>query len=76
MTEIPDVQYAKSGDVSIAYQVIGSGPTDVVFVRGFTGDLLSAWDTSSLSGLYALQLQVIRSDQRVDTAIIQVTVKP
>ena len=44
MTEIPDVQYAKSGDVSIAYQVIGSGPTDVVFVRGFTGDLLSAWD--------------------------------
>ena len=44
MTEIPDVQYAKSGDVSIAYQVIGDGPTDVVFVRGFTGDLLSAWD--------------------------------
>jgi len=44
VTEIPDVQYAKSGDVSIAYQVIGSGPTDVVFVRGFTGDLLSAWD--------------------------------
>ena len=44
MTEIPDVHYAKSGDVSIAYQVIGDGPTDVVFVRGFTGDLLSAWD--------------------------------
>ena len=44
VTEIPDVHYAKSGDVSIAYQVIGDGPTDVVFVRGFTGDLLSAWD--------------------------------
>jgi len=30
--------------------------------------------TSELNGLYALQLQVVRSDQRVDTAIIQVTI--
>ncbi|MGH2597581.1 MAG: alpha/beta fold hydrolase [Actinomycetota bacterium] len=44
MSEIPDVLYAKSGEVSIAYQIVGDGPTDVVFVRGFTGDLLSAWD--------------------------------
>ncbi len=44
MTEIPDVRYAKSGDVSIAYQVVGDGRPDIVFVRGFTGDLLSAWD--------------------------------
>ncbi|MBI4761976.1 MAG: transglycosylase domain-containing protein [Chloroflexota bacterium] len=36
--------------------------------------LLAEWDTSGISGLYAVQLQVIRSDQRVDTAIIQVTV--
>jgi hypothetical protein len=36
--------------------------------------VLATWDTTGLSGLYALQLQVIRSDQRVDTAIIQVTV--
>jgi len=36
---------------------------------------LAEWDTAGLSGLYAVQLQVIRSDQRVDTAIIQVTVK-
>jgi hypothetical protein len=28
-----------------------------------------------LNGLYAVQLQVVRSDQKVDTAIIQVTVK-
>jgi hypothetical protein len=38
-------------------------------------DVLAEWDTSGLSGLYAVQLQVVRSDQRVDTAIIQVTVK-
>ena len=36
--------------------------------------LLATWDTAGLSGLYAVQLQVIRTDQRVDSAIIQVTV--
>jgi pimeloyl-ACP methyl ester carboxylesterase len=30
--EIPDVQYARSGDLSIAYQVMGEGPVDLVFV--------------------------------------------
>ena len=36
--------------------------------------LLATWDTAGLSGLYAIQLQVIHTDQRVDTAVIQVTV--
>src|SRR5690349_20623363 len=40
-----------------------------------TNGLLATWDTKGLRGLYAVQLQVLRSDQRVDTAIIQVTVK-
>ena len=40
----PDVSYARSGDVAVAYQVVGEGPTDVVFVRGMTGDLLSTWE--------------------------------
>ena len=30
--EPPEVQYAQSGDVSIAYQVVGEGPVDLVFV--------------------------------------------
>ena len=29
--EVPDVRYARSGDVSIAYQVLGEGPIDLVF---------------------------------------------
>jgi membrane peptidoglycan carboxypeptidase len=36
--------------------------------------VLAEWDLSGLSGLYAVQLQVVRSDQKIDTAIIQVTV--
>src|SRR5688572_14465352 len=39
-------------------------------------NLLAEWNTSGLSGLYAVQLQVVRSDQRVDSAVIQVTVSP
>jgi class 3 adenylate cyclase len=42
--DVPDVSYARSGDVAIAYQVIGEGPTDVVFVRGTLADLLAGWD--------------------------------
>ena len=40
----PDVAYARSGDVAIAYQVVGDGATDIVFVRGITGDLVSTWE--------------------------------
>jgi membrane peptidoglycan carboxypeptidase len=36
--------------------------------------LLATWDTTGLDGLYAVELQVIRSDQRVDTMVMQVTV--
>ncbi|MGE5250468.1 MAG: transglycosylase domain-containing protein [Bacteroidota bacterium] len=37
--------------------------------------LLAEWNTEGLSGLYAVQLLVVRTDQRVDTAVTQVTVK-
>src|SRR6266516_133881 len=42
--EIPDVKYARSGDVAVAYQVLGEGPLDLVFVRGTLADLLAGWD--------------------------------
>jgi class 3 adenylate cyclase len=42
--EVPDVSYARSGDVAIAYQVVGEGPIDLVFVRGTLADLLAGWD--------------------------------
>jgi len=37
--------------------------------------LLAEWNTKGLSGLYAVQLLVVRQDQVVDTAVIQVTIK-
>src|ERR1700693_1319957 len=42
--EPADVSYARSGDFAIAYEVVGEGPVDLVFVRGITGDLLSTWE--------------------------------
>ncbi len=36
--------------------------------------LLATWDTAGLDGLYAVELQVVRTDQRVDSSILQVTV--
>ena len=41
---VPEVHYTRSGDVAIAYQVVGDGPMDIVFVRGTLADLLAAWD--------------------------------
>jgi membrane peptidoglycan carboxypeptidase len=49
---------------------VGSDSTNPV-----TDGILATWDTTGLNGLYAVQLQVVRADQRVDTALIQVTVK-
>jgi pimeloyl-ACP methyl ester carboxylesterase len=32
---LPETRYALSGDVNIAYQVMGSGPVDIIMVPGF-----------------------------------------
>ena len=42
--------------------------------RPVENGILGTWDTTGLNGLYALQLIVLREDQRVDTTTIQVTV--
>jgi class 3 adenylate cyclase len=41
--DTPEVRYARSGDVSIAYQVVGEGPLDVLFVP-FMINLVWAWE--------------------------------
>src|SRR5436309_5812167 len=41
----PATRYAKSGEVSIAYQVVGEGPIDVVMVLGFATHLELQWES-------------------------------
>ena len=40
----PETKYARSGDVNIAYQVLGEGPRDIVFVPGWLSHLDASWD--------------------------------
>ena len=39
----PETHYASSGEVNIAYQVLGTGPIDVVFVMGWVSHLEYFW---------------------------------
>jgi class 3 adenylate cyclase len=48
----PETRYARSGDVSIAYQVSGSGPFDLIFVPGFVSNLDVLWETPGFSDLF------------------------
>jgi pimeloyl-ACP methyl ester carboxylesterase len=45
----PRTQYARSGDVHIAYQVVGDGPFDLVFVSGWVSHVELAWEEPSLA---------------------------
>lgn len=45
----PETRYAKSGDVHIAYQVIGEGPRDLVLVPGWVSNVEVFWEELSLA---------------------------
>jgi pimeloyl-ACP methyl ester carboxylesterase len=40
----PETRYAANGTVNIAYQVVGEGPRDLVFVPGFVSNVEVAWE--------------------------------
>jgi len=42
--QVPDIRYARSGDVNIAYRVVGEGPMDVVMIPGWISHLEAAWE--------------------------------
>jgi len=46
---VPTTSYARSGEVSIAYQAFGDGPVDLVFVPGFISHLELAWEEPYLA---------------------------
>ena len=39
----PETKYAKSGNVNIAYQVMGNGPIDLVYVMDWVSNVKSNW---------------------------------
>ncbi len=46
------VQYAANGAVHIAYQVIGQGPVDLLFIHGFLSHLELAWENPEFTSFF------------------------
>ena len=41
---MPETRYTESGEVSIAYQVVGEGPLDLVYVPGWVSNVELLWE--------------------------------
>ena len=64
--ERPETHYTRSGNVHIAYQVLGEGPVDLVYISGLTQHVELVWETHQapfLSQLASLG-RLIRFDKR------------
>ena len=62
-----ETHYTKSGDVSIAYQVGGTGPFDLVWIQGFVSNVELAWQHPPLANFIrqlATFCRLIRFDKR------------
>ena len=67
MISMPETRYAKSGDTYIAYQVMGEGPFDLVFVPGFVSHVEMQMEmplTASFFARLASFCRLIRFDKR------------
>jgi pimeloyl-ACP methyl ester carboxylesterase len=63
----PETRYAKSGGLNIAYQVLGEGPLDLVYVPGWVSNIEANWDEPSharLLGRLASFSRLILFDKR------------
>ena len=62
-----ETRYARSGDVSIAYQVTGEGPFDAVHVPGFVSHVELAWEVPGIAAFnrrLSSFCRLIRFDKR------------
>lgn len=49
---VPTTRYARSGDLQIAYQVVGEGPIDLVYVPGWVSNIEVSWEHPGLAHFY------------------------
>ena len=49
----PETRYARSSDLRIAYQVVGAGPVDVVFVPGFVSNIDLFWEMPEWANFFS-----------------------
>ena len=65
MPNVPETHYARSGGIDLAYQVIGDGPLDLVFVPAL-GSLLEDAGEHELKGVPE-PWQLFRVDSRASS---------
>ena len=46
---MPETRFARSGDLSIAYQVLGEGDVDVILVPQWLSNIEQYWDSAAAS---------------------------
>ena len=56
----PETQYARLDDIHIAYQVVGDGPIDLVFVPGFVSNVEYIWEMPAFAEYYRRLASVTR----------------
>jgi len=63
----PEIRYAKSGDVHIAYQVFGNGPENLVVIPGFISHVEHVWDSPDQAAWFnhlGRRVRVVMFDKR------------
>lgn len=63
----PETRYTRSGDVNIAYQVVGGGPIDLLYAAGWISNVELGWEQPRIARFYeqlASFSRLIRFDKR------------
>jgi pimeloyl-ACP methyl ester carboxylesterase len=65
--EQPETRYAWNGDSALDYQVVGDGPTDLVYLQGFLSNVILFWEHPACARFLrelSRQSRVIVTDRR------------
>jgi class 3 adenylate cyclase len=57
---MPKTQYAQSGELSIAYQCVGEGPIDILFIPGFVSNVELLWENPVFAEMFTRLSQLGR----------------
>ena len=59
---VPETHYACSGDLQIAYQVVGEGPLDIVLVPSYLSNIELFWELPAYARFLRAALVVLAGD--------------
>ena len=61
--DVPETRYARSGDLQIAYQVVGEGPLDILLVPSYLSNIEMFWELPSFARFFGRLSSFSRSPQ-------------